>query len=137
MTLTATSPKIKDPLNHLTTLTYTATGQVQSITDANNHTTTYQYDSQDRLTTLINPDGTTEKYAYNSAGQLTTFTDERSLVTTYAYDPIEPAPRDDRRPGSNQTTLTYDADGDLTTSRLTRWAGSRATPTIRWTGSPP
>ena len=50
---------IQDPLNNLTTMTYTATGQVQTVTDANNHTTTYLYDSQDRVTTIQFPDGTT------------------------------------------------------------------------------
>ena len=46
---------MQDPLNNLTTMTYTSTGQVQTVTDANNHTTTYLYDSQDRVTTVQFP----------------------------------------------------------------------------------
>ena len=46
-------------MNNLTTMTYTANGQLQTLTNANDYTTTYQYDSQDRLTTIINADSTT------------------------------------------------------------------------------
>ena len=75
---------IKDPLNNLTTLTYTSTGQIEILTDANNHTTSYQYDSQDRVTTVINADVTTDEYVYNNQGNVTKLTDEHNNATTYS-----------------------------------------------------
>ena len=57
------------PLANLTTMTYTATGRLQTVEDANINTTTYLYDSQDRLTTVQFPDGTTNLYYVQLAGQ--------------------------------------------------------------------
>ena len=99
----ATSRSIQDPLNNLTTMTYTATGRVQTVTDANNHTTTYLYDSQDRAhDDHQSPTARPSEYAYNSQGDVIKVTDGRSNATTYSYDAL------------NRETGTTDALGDIT-----------------------
>jgi RHS repeat-associated protein len=103
---------IEDPLLKLTTMTYTATGQVQTTENADDFTTTNLYDSQDRLTTVEFPDGTTNLYSYNSQGNATKFVDNAGNATTYSFDAMN------RETGSTNalndvTTLTYDSGGNL------------------------
>jgi RHS repeat-associated protein len=106
---------VKDALNNLTTMTYTADGMLATSKDANGNTTSYAYDSQDRLTTIAYPGtGTpTQKYAYDSKGNVTSVTDENSHSTTFSFDAMnrETGMTD---PLSNPTTLSYDSGGNLT-----------------------
>ena len=84
----ATSPVIQDPLNNLTTMTYTGNGQVQTVTDANNH---------------VRPTNTTARTGYHDdqrqqddralrlqqPGRRDLVTDQRGNATTYSYDALD------------------------------------------------
>jgi RHS repeat-associated protein len=116
---------IKDPLNNLTTLTYTANGRVQTVVDPNNHTTSYQYDAQDRAVTVTNADNSTVLYGYNSQGNATSVTDERSHATTFSFDAMN-RPTGSTDSLTNRTTLTYDSGGNLTVQQLPTPVGQTA-----------
>ena len=122
-------------------MTYTSTGRVQTITDANNHTTSYQYDSEDRVTTIQFPDGTTNIDTYNTQGNVTRSQMERGNATTYSFDGMKPENRFHQCRLGNQTTITYDADGNKTEVQAPTPAGQTAsrqhTLMIKWIVSRP
>ena len=121
---------IQDPLNDLTTMTYTTTGQVQTSTDANNHTTTYQYDSQDRLTTVSVPRRDHGPIRLQQPGRRDQVHRRAGNATTYSLRRPEPRDRHRPMPWAIITTITYDADGNVTKVQAPTPAGQTARTTI-------
>jgi RHS repeat-associated protein len=130
---------ITDPLNHVTTLTYTSAGLIGTVKDAQNNLTTYQYDGRgnrtavidpingsahptsftydlmDRLTKTTYPDGTHVDIGYDYRGRRTTVTDQNGKITTYAYDDEDRlvSVTDAQTPNPGVTSYVYDTENQL------------------------
>ncbi len=76
---------ITDPVNLVTTLTYTGTF-LSSVTDPDNRTTTFQRDPAGNLTQVIFPDATTKSFGYDGSNLMTSETDERGKTSQMNYD---------------------------------------------------
>src|SRR6266540_3392491 len=108
--------RVIDPLNHVTSFTYTPAGQLSSSTDPLSHTTTLAYTLQGWPRTVTTPGNRTTTTTYNNDGQPLSVTDPRGVKTTYTYDSTGRlrtvtigAQAVDGQPALNQTT-TYDYD---------------------------
>lgn len=78
---------IRNPLGQVTTLQYTAFGDLARITDPLQHATTYAYTPEGWVQRVTVSDGRiTERYEYNAAGQTSVMTDTRGVRTEYTYD---------------------------------------------------
>jgi YD repeat-containing protein len=117
--------QLTDTLGRLTTMTYTANGDlqttkdalgdvttqswssglVQTVTDPLGHVTTYLYNSDRQLTTVIDALGDRTTYGYDVAGDQTSVQDANGNITTTQYDAL------------GRVTLTKDALGDTTTTK--------------------
>ena len=100
--------------------TYTATGKYATSTAADG-TVTYTYDSMDRLVTKATPEGTLS-YTYDAAGHVATITSSNpnGASASYRYDELNrlSAVVDNRLPGNNITTYTYDPANNLAMATL-------------------
>ena len=132
--------KVTAPLSQTTTYTHDADRNLLSTTDADGNTTSYVYDLANEETDVKQANGTDqhtdytlggavadqkdgkgdiiEAYGYNALGQVTTETDALGNVATYTYDGdgnqlTEQAPGGSC-PATGCTTMTYDADNELT-----------------------
>ena len=94
------------------TYTYDADGNLKTSTDSQG-TTTYCYDGLNRLTGETFPNSSTDTYGYDPAGNLTTLTDAGGTVT-YGYDPANQLNSITDPGATGATSLSYDADGNLT-----------------------
>ena len=133
-----------------TSLTYTATGQVDVETLAggskvdfdydargnldrlteisplgDNKVTDYQYDyatSGDRLTRVVYPDGRFVAYAYDAFGRRSSTTDSTGAVTTYSYDTAGRLWKVADAGGGMLAEYAYDVSGRL--SQVTKGNGT-------------
>lgn len=132
--------KVTAPLSEITNYTYDADRNLLSTTDADGNPTTYVYDLANEKTevepasggdqytyytldgkVLDQKDGNGHAiltYGYNALNQVTSETDALGNVTSYTYDAdgnqlTEQAPGGSC-PGTGCTTMTYDADNELT-----------------------
>jgi RHS repeat-associated protein len=130
---------VLDALNHRSTISYNANGNVQTVTDAlgrrttttyddggnvltqTDHlgnTTSYAYDALNRQTAVTEAVGTsvqrTSTQAYDAVGNVTSSTDALGNVATSVYDALnrETVSID---PLGHRVTTTYDAVGDQIT----------------------
>ncbi len=94
------------------TFTYDADGNLTQRVDPQG-TTTYTYDGLNRLTGETFPNGSTDSYGYDPASNLTTLTDAGG-TTTYGYDSANQLTSVTDPGASTATSLSYDADGNLT-----------------------
>jgi RHS repeat-associated protein len=92
--------------------TYDADGNLTKRVDTHG-TTTYSYDGLNRLTGVTLPDSSTDTYGYDPASNLTTLQDAGG-TTTYGYDPANQLTSVLDPGASTATSLSYDADGNLT-----------------------
>jgi RHS repeat-associated protein len=67
-------------------LTYTASGRIQTRTDALGATTTYAYDREGNRTSITDALGHTTKHEYDVRGNRTASTDALGHTTRYEYD---------------------------------------------------
>jgi RHS repeat-associated protein len=125
--------QITDPLNHITTLTYTAAGLIASITDPQSNVTSYQYDSRgnrtivkdalqnqttfaydsgSRLLSITYPGGSTSSFTYDYRGRRITATDQDGKTTTYAYDNADRL-TSVTDAAHNTTQYAYDTENNL------------------------
>jgi RHS repeat-associated protein len=108
---------IKDPLNHITTYAYDARGNRNSVTDALNKVTTFGYDIMNRLTSITYPTltATTVTFGLDYRGRRQTVTDQTSKVTTYGYDDADrlTTVTDAQTPAHGVTIYDYDTENNL------------------------
>jgi YD repeat-containing protein len=97
--------------------TYTATGKYLTST-AQDGTVNYAYDSLDRLTTKATPEGTLS-YTYYPTGKVETITSSNphGASVSYTWDDLNRLSTvvDNRLPGQNTTTTTYDPASNVAT----------------------
>jgi RHS repeat-associated protein len=97
--------------------TYTPTGKY-ATSAVGSHTTTYSYDSLDRLTTKATPAGTLS-YTYYPAGQVESINSSNAngASVSYTYDDLNRLSTvvDNRLPGNNTTSYTYDPSSNVAT----------------------
>jgi len=124
--------------------TYDAANRLIQVTDWANRTTTYSYDANGRLTQTMRPDGSTETRTYDDGGRITQLKDidaNNILINQYDYEydaaskiTIESSKKaeqalnlsdatmtyttDNRLETYNGSTVTYDADGNMTAGPL-------------------
>ncbi|MBL8793407.1 MAG: SBBP repeat-containing protein, partial [Planctomycetia bacterium] len=75
-----------DALNHRTTFTYDAAGNIQTVQDALGRVTTAAYDGLRRQILEIDAFGKSTTYTYNAIGQLTSMVDRLGRTTSLVYD---------------------------------------------------
>jgi len=97
--------------------TYTATGKYLTSTAADG-TVKYTYDALDRLATKATPEGTLS-YTYDAAGHVESIvsSNPNGASVAYTYDELNRlgAVVDNRLPGQNTTTYTYDPASNVAT----------------------
>ncbi|HUC04876.1 MAG TPA: DUF6531 domain-containing protein, partial [Acidimicrobiales bacterium] len=107
------------------TNTYDSVGQVLTQTDAMGQTTTYAYagnnfSSSGGTTTITSPQGDVDVESYTN-GELTSDTNgygtSLAATTSYAYDATSLGTTSVTDPNGHTTTNTYDADGNLLTTK--------------------
>lgn len=100
-------------LSRIWTYTYNNNGQVITATDPGNHTTTYTYNASGGVATITNALGqVTSISSYDANGRPLTIQDPNGLTTTLVYSPR--GWLTSRTSGTETTTYTYDAVGQLT-----------------------
>jgi RHS repeat-associated protein len=96
---------------------YTPTGKYLTSTAADG-TVNYAYDALDRLTTKATPEGTLN-YTYDVAGHVETIvsSNPNGASVAYTYDDLNRLQTvvDNRLPGQNTTTYTYDPASNVAT----------------------
>jgi|GEM_PF-2749284 len=103
---------IRDPLNHAqVTNVYAASGRVQSQTDAVGKTITFAWNSTTQIATATDANGRAWKHDYD-AGVLAKEIDPLNNTTQLGHD-ADLNVSAVTSPTSQQTTLTYDAAGNL------------------------
>ena len=126
--------------NAVTSLSYTATGQVQSVTDPNGNVTTNAYDADDRLASVTDPLYRITNYGYDAMsrrisvgnpaiqagpllqqsytpdGLIASLTDANNNTTTFSPDGLDRLATT-TYPGGSTETLSYDADGNVLTRK--------------------
>ena len=109
----------------VTNFTYDANGNLTSNTDALGRVTSQSYDALNRLRTVTQPKpiGTASnpvtQFGFNGLDQLTSVTDARNLVTSYSVTGLGDMTQQ-VSPDTGTTTNTYDAAGNLKTSKDAR-----------------
>jgi len=97
--------------------TYTATGKYLTSTAADG-TVKYTYDALDRLATKATPEGTLS-YTYDAAGHVESIvsSNPNGASVAYTYDELNRLGTvvDNRLPGQNTTTYTYDPASNVAT----------------------
>ena len=119
------------PLNHVTTYSYDAKGNLLSVSDPLSHVTGFTYNTRGQVLTQTapDPDGSgplaspVTTFTYDTHGRRTSQTDPLAHTTTYAYDtadrPISttgPDPDGNGPLPSPVTTTAYDALGRRTST---------------------
>jgi RHS repeat-associated protein len=100
---------ITDALNHTTTLTYDAKGQLTAAKDSDNKETHFAYDDQGHVTDVTNPLGRVTHYFYDPAGNATKVIQNYDITKAQNFQNIY-----------NLTTeFTYDNQGRLTQTKNT------------------
>jgi RHS repeat-associated protein len=108
---------LTDQLGRTTRFTYDSVNRITGHTDAKGHSSSYRYDDGDRMTRVIGPDGDSKLatvYAYDDVGHVTSRTDP-SGNSRYTYDKLGQVTLI-KDPLNRDTTFTYDAEGNLTTT---------------------
>jgi RHS repeat-associated protein len=100
---------ITDALNHTTTFTYDAMGQLIVVKDADNKETHFAYDDQGRVTDITDPLGRLTHTTYDPAGNVT--------KVIQNFDAARP--QNDQNQYNLTTEFTYDDLGRLTQTRNT------------------
>jgi RHS repeat-associated protein len=96
--------------------TYDAAGHPKTVADGTG-TSTFTYDNEDRPLTITSPGAANPfKYTYNPNGTLSSRTYPDGRAITYAYD--DDGHITGQTAGSQTTTYTYDAAGNLTATKL-------------------
>lgn len=110
----------RDPIGNQLTYTWDDNQNWTGTTDARGYTTSYTYDSNGNRLTETDPLGNTTTYTYDSANnKVATITDSMGRVTSYEYDSNGNRTKIIRDYGGslqNETVLTYDGDGLLTST---------------------
>jgi len=110
---------VKDPLGNLTQFTYNALGKVLTVEDPLHHVTTNTYDSAGRLKTTEDPLHNITSYIYSVfSGQMISMTDALNHTTHYDYTGGYVTKQTDTL--SNETTFTYDDNGNSKSQTLKR-----------------
>jgi len=105
-------------------------GLLKTITDALNHTTTFTYDAKGQLIVIKDADNKETHFAYDDQGHVTDITDSLGRVTHTIYDSVGNVTKviqnyDAARPQNDQdqynltTDFTFDDQGRLTQTRNT------------------
>ena len=114
---------IVDPLTHTqATNAYGADGRVASQTDATNKTTTFAWDQATQTATVTDPRNHVWKDVYAN-GVLLKRIDALNNATEFGHD-TDLNETSVKSPTSEQTTMTYDANGNLLTARAPPSMGS-------------
>ena len=124
--------------------TYDAANRLTQVTDWASRITTYSYDANGSLTQTVRPDGSTETrtyddngciiqlkdidqnnaiinqydYEYDAAGNITTESSQKPPSAFNISDATMTYTTDNRLATYNGTAVTYDADGNMTSSPL-------------------
>ncbi|HEY2973146.1 MAG TPA: PKD domain-containing protein [Pyrinomonadaceae bacterium] len=110
---------ITDPLGNTTQFTYNALGKILTTTDALGHITTNTYNSAGNLLTTRDPLNNTISFTYSIFdGQRTSMTD--ALNNTSHYDYTGGYLAKETEALGNETTFTYDANGNRSTQTVKR-----------------
>ena len=136
--------------NVVTSMSYTATGQVQTVTDPRGNVTSNSYDADDRLASVTDPVGRVTSYGYDAMGRRISvsnpaiqgtpllqqtytpdgliggLTDANNHTTTFTLDGFDRLSTT-TYPGGGIEVLTYDADSNVLTQK------TRANQTITFT----
>ncbi len=118
-------PAFAQTQNSTTSYQYDANGNVTQITDPLGHVTSQSYDALDRLKQQVLPAAAsgavrpTITPAYNGQSQTTGITDPRNLSTQYGVDGLGNL-SSLTSPDTGNTGNTYDAQGNLKTSKDAR-----------------
>ena len=116
----STLDRVTGPFGHSITLTYDATGLLDTATSPDG-VIQYGYDGNNNLTSVTYPDATIRQYHYEDASlpnHLTGITDENTdRFATWAYDTAGRAILSEHAGGKEQVQLAYNAD-DTTTLTL-------------------
>ena len=136
---------VTDAMSRVTSFTYNSNHLLLTMTDPRGGIVRNAYDSSGRVTSQMDPVGLTTSYAYSgnnfgASGGTTTMTDPHGNVEmqryvsgglvsltkgagtasaatwTFSYDPGTLGETSVTDPDGNQTTATYDAEGNLLTS---------------------
>ena len=126
--------------NAVTSLSYTATGQVQAVTDPSGNVTTNAYDADDRLLSVTDPLFRQTVYGYDAMsrrisvsnpaissspllqqsympdGLIGNLTDANGNATSFTPDGLDRLATT-TYPGSSTEVLSYDADGNVLTRK--------------------
>lgn len=108
-----------DAYNHVTSMTYDASGYVMGITDPMGVYTDTIHDAVGNLIGVIRDETQTSyaaqtSYTYDAAKRLTSVTDPGNLVTKYTLDPVGQVLQL-QSPDTGTTKTTYDAAGNVAT----------------------
>jgi RHS repeat-associated protein len=104
---------VTDPLNHSTSMTYNAAGQITTVTDALMHSVTLIYAQGDLIET-INPLGIHTSQLFDTVGRLISKADGLGRKTEYEYDGIGRVVRV-TDPEGGATNVTYFPGGQVQT----------------------
>jgi RHS repeat-associated protein len=101
-----------DALNHKTTRTYDANGNLKTLEDPDGNITEYSYDAGNRLTLVTRADSTELENEYWPDGSLKTQIDGANKATSYAHDPLGHL-TSVTDPLLRATTFSFDAVGNV------------------------
>ncbi len=103
----------EDPLGNVLTYTYDENYNRIGETDAAGNHTQYQYDERDRITRIVDSLGNAVSLTLDGLGQVTEMTDRRGNTARTEYDPILGLPVREYDQMGNETSYTYDRNGNL------------------------
>lgn len=103
---------LTNPLGHVASRAYNASGQLISITDANSNTASLTYAGAD-LVSVTDPLGRVKKFFTDAIGRQTYITDSIALVRRTDYDSLDRVIKH-TAPSGDTITFGYDAANRLT-----------------------
>jgi RHS repeat-associated protein len=107
---------VTDPRGHATTHRFNSQGFALSTTDALGQTTTFEYGpNSNLLVATTDPLGRVTRFTYDAQGNLTSLTDPAGTVRGVTYEPIFNQVSAVTNPLTPPTQFGYDAQGNLTT----------------------
>lgn len=119
---------VKDPRGLITSYTYNGLGQVLTRTSPDTGGTTYTYDSAGRLATESRANGQTITYGWDTISRMTSRSSS-GVTESYVYDEGTNGRGRLTRftDGPGQTTLVYNADGQLASQTATIYGSTYTT----------
>jgi RHS repeat-associated protein len=109
----------QDRYGNVTNYTYFGSGQLKSVTAPGNaNPTTYAYNADGTVQQVTDPNNAVTKFGYDAAGHLNAVTDPGNHTRTMNRDAAgHELWTKDATPAQNQTTFTYDNEGNRQTAK--------------------